>query len=119
MSGAMYALYIGVERAPEFLLPLYMLAGIGTGAVVIAPIIMIRAFPPPVRFSGVSVSYNLGNAVFGGLAPAVVSWLSHLSPLGPAHYVAFTTALGAMSLLVLRSATGTPSRVVKEVAVES
>jgi MFS family permease len=119
MSGAMYALYIGVERTPEFLLPLYMLAGIGTGAVVLAPIIMIRAFPPPVRFSGVSVSYNLGNAVFGGLAPAVVSWLGHLSPLGPAHYVAFTTALGAMSLLIIRSATGMPTRVAKEVAVES
>jgi hypothetical protein len=119
MSGAMYALYIGVGRMPEFLLPLYMLVGIGIGAVVLAPIIMIRAFPPPIRFSGVSVSYNLGNAVFGGLAPAVVAWLSHLSPLGPAHYVAFTTALGAMSLLILRSATGTPTRVAKEVAVES
>ena len=49
-----YGLYLGVERMPSVLLPLYILAGMGAGAAVLAPILIIRAFPPAVRFSGFS-----------------------------------------------------------------
>jgi len=68
---ASYALYIGAERLPSILL-LYI-GRCGAGGAVLAPLIMVRAFPSPVRFSGVSFSYNISYAVFGGVTPLLVS----------------------------------------------
>ena len=96
---ATYALYIGAERLPSVLLPVYTFAGVGAGGAVLVPLIMVRAFPSPVRFSGVSFSYNISYAVFGGLTPVVVSWLAHLNPLNPAHYIAVVTMLGVAGIL--------------------
>jgi MFS family permease len=97
---ATYGLYIGAERLPSALLPLYVLAGIGAGAAALTPIVMVRAFPPAVRFTGVSFSYNISYALFGGLTPLFVSWLAHLDPLSPAHYVAFVAVLGLLAILI-------------------
>jgi MFS family permease len=94
MIAATYGLYFGAEHAPCALLPLYALAGFGAGGVVLTPILMIRAFPPQVRFTGVSFSYNIAYAVFGGLTPLVVSWLARADRFSPAHYIAVVTMLG-------------------------
>jgi MFS family permease len=94
LIAATYALYVGAGRMPSALLPLYVLAGIGTGGVVLTPIIMVRAFPPQVRFSGVSFSYNVVYAIFGGITPPLVLWLAHLNRIGPAHYIAAVTIAG-------------------------
>jgi hypothetical protein len=67
MVGSTYLLYLGASQQPALLVPLYVLAGAGSGAAVLAPLIMVRIFPPAVRFSGVSVSFNVAQAVFGGL----------------------------------------------------
>ena len=61
---------------------------------VLTPILMIPAFPPQVRFTGVSFSYNIAYAVFGGLTPLVVSWLARANRFSPAHYIAVVTMLG-------------------------
>jgi MFS family permease len=99
---ATYGVYLGAERMPSLLLPLYLLAGIGAGGVSLTPIIMVRAFPSPVRFSGVSFSYNLAYALFGGVTPLFAGWLAHLNPLNPGHYVGFATVAGlVVSLLAL------------------
>jgi MFS family permease len=94
LIAATYGLYFGAALAPSALLPLYALAGFGAGGVVLTPILMIRAFPPEVRFTGVSFSYNIAYAVFGGLTPIVVSWLARADRFSPAHYVAVVTMLG-------------------------
>jgi MFS family permease len=94
LIAATYGLYFGAALAPSALLPLYALAGFGAGGVVLTPILMIRAFPPEVRFTGVSFSYNIAYAVFGGLTPIVVSWLARTDRFSPAHYVAVVTMLG-------------------------
>jgi MFS family permease len=96
---ATYALYIGAERSPSVLIPLYTLAGVAAGAAVFAPLIMVRAFPSPVRFSGVSFSYNISYAFFGAVTPVLVFWLAHLNPLSPAHYIAVVTVSGAAAIL--------------------
>jgi MFS family permease len=98
ITGA-YALYWGAGAMPSALLPLYVLAAIGTGAVVLTPIVMVRAFPPQVRFSGVSFSYNVVYAIFGGITPPLVLWLAHVDRLGPAHYIAAVTILGLLATL--------------------
>jgi len=94
LIAATYGLYFGAEHTPSALLPLYALAGFGAGGVVLTPILMIRAFPPQVRFTGVSFSYNIAYAVFGGLTPLVVSWLARTDRFSPAHYIAVVTMLG-------------------------
>ena len=100
LIAATYALYIGAERLPSALVPLYVLAGIGAGGAVLAPLTMVRAFPPTVRFTGVSFSYNIAYAVFGGVTPLLVSWLAHLNRLSPAHYIAAVTMLGLVAILM-------------------
>ncbi|HEY1945442.1 MAG TPA: MFS transporter [Bryobacteraceae bacterium] len=99
-----YALYVCAGRMPSALLPLYVLAGIGTGGVVLTPIIMVRAFPAQVRFSGVSFSYNVVYAVFGGITPPLVLWLAHLDRIGPAHYIAAVTIAGLCATLLAPTA---------------
>ena len=98
MMGTNYALYAGTQWKPAMLLPLYVLAGVGTSASVLTPLFMVRAFPPSVRFSGVSFSFNFAFAVFGGVTPLIVSWLSHLNPISPAYFVAASAAAGALAM---------------------
>jgi MFS family permease len=100
LIGATYALYLGARSTPSALLPLYALAGFGAGGCVLTPIAMVQAFPASVRFSGVSFSYNLAYAIFGGLTPLLVSWVVHFDRIGPAHYVAVVTVAGFIAILV-------------------
>jgi MFS transporter, MHS family, proline/betaine transporter len=104
LIASTYALYIGAGSSPSALLLLYILAGIGAGGVVLTPMLMVRAFPPQVRFSGVSFSYNVVYAIFGGLTPPLVLWLVHLNRLGPAHYIAAVTVAGLCATLLAPTA---------------
>jgi predicted MFS family arabinose efflux permease len=97
LIAATYGLYFGAAYSPSALLPLYTLAGIGAGGVVLTPILMVRAFPAQVRFTGVSFSYNLAYAVFGGLTPLVVAGFARADRFSPAHYIAVVTALGLVA----------------------
>jgi MFS family permease len=99
LIAATYGLYLGAARLPSALVLFYALAGIGAGSVALTPIVMVRSFPPSVRFTGVSFSYNIAYAVFGGLTPLLVSWLAHLDRLSPAHYVAAVATLGLLAIL--------------------
>ena len=85
---------------PSALLPLYIIAGTGAGCAALAPIVMVAAFPPALRFTGVSLSYNMAYAVFGGVTPLVVSSFSQLSPFGGPHYVAVATIVGLISIMI-------------------
>ncbi|MDT9675974.1 MFS transporter, partial [Pseudomonas sp. JV414] len=58
--------------------------------------VMVKAFPAVVRFSGLSFSYNLAYAIFGGLTPMVVTLLLKESPMGPAYYVAIICGVGIL-----------------------
>ncbi|HEY4050604.1 MAG TPA: MFS transporter [Acidobacteriaceae bacterium] len=100
MIAATYALYLGAERLPSAIIPLYAVAGFAAGGVVLTPILMVRSFPAQVRFSGVSFSYNIAYAFFGGVTPLVVSWLARANPFSPAHYLAAVTVLGLVSIFM-------------------
>ena len=102
-----YALYFGAVWMPSALLPLYILAGLGAGAAALTPIMIIRAFPAPVRFSGFSFSYNVAYAIFGGITPPLVSWLAHLNRINPAHYVAIAAFVGIVAILFAPKASTT------------
>ncbi len=88
---------------PRALLPLYSLAGLGAGAVVLTPILMVQAFPPAVRFSGVSFAYNVVYALFGGFTPPLVFLLAHYNRMGPAHYIAVASLAGLLAIFLVPS----------------
>jgi len=92
---ATYALYIGTARMPEALPVLYAVAGFCVGCVGVIPMLLVAAFPPAVRFSGISFAYNVAYAIFGGLTPLIVAALMKSVALAPAHYVAVLCSVGA------------------------
>ena len=100
LIAAFYGLYVGVGIHPEWLMPLYAVAGFAAGIVSIVPIVMIRSFPAAVRFTGISVCYNVTYAVAGGLTPVVIPLLTQVTPLAPAHYVALATFCGMVAAIV-------------------
>jgi MFS family permease len=89
---------------PSSLMPLYAMAGFFVGAVAAIPVAMVKAFPPIVRFSGISFSYNVAYAVFGGLTPVAVSLMSASNPAAPELYVAALCVVGALAGFALREA---------------
>jgi hypothetical protein len=62
----------------------------------------VNLFRAQVRFSGVSFSYNLAYAIFGGLTPVVLPLLLKTNPLAPAYYVAGICIVGMMTALFVR-----------------
>ena len=103
LVASTYALYAGAALFPSALLPLFVLAGVGAGCSVLTPLLLVRAFPAAIRFTGVSFTYNLAYALFGGLTPPLVLWLAHGSRLGPAHYVAAASLAGLCAMLMPHS----------------
>ncbi|MFY2762668.1 MFS transporter [Arenimonas sp. MALMAid1274] len=87
-------LYTVLDRAPQHFVAMYALAGFTVGVVGVVPALMVRAFPPAVRFSGISFSYNLAYALAGGLTPLLVTvWMRSLT-VAPAVYVALVCVVG-------------------------
>ena len=100
LIAATFGLYLSAAHRPDLVVPLYLLAGFGAGASVIAPTLMVAAFPPDIRFTGVSFSYNVATAVMGGITPLLVSSLSHWNRFAPVYYLAVTAVIGLAAALV-------------------
>lgn len=88
--------YQRMSVAPQDINGLYALCGFFVGVIGVVPSVAVKAFPSAVRFSGLSFSYNVAYAVFGGLTPVLVSLMLPIDPLAPAHYVAALSAMGMM-----------------------
>lgn len=91
-----WTMYASLKTHPEWLFPLYALAGLSVGVIGSVPRVMVLAFPAEVRFSGLSFSYNLAYAIFGGLTPMIVTLMLKQHPLGPAYYVVGLAILGML-----------------------
>lgn len=94
LGGLSWLFYTQVAINPNSLMGWYALAGLGVGVIGAVPFVMVKAFPPAVRFSGLSFSYNVAYAIFGGLTPILVSLWLPLNPMAPAHYVAGVSVIG-------------------------
>ncbi|KRA52241.1 MFS transporter [Pseudoxanthomonas sp. Root65] len=96
LGMAAYALYGALASGHhDHFVAWYALAGFCCGVTGVTPALMVAAFPPEVRFSGLSFSYNVAYAVFGGMTPPLIAWLSaSWGRMAPAHYVAFTCLIG-------------------------
>ena len=61
----------------------------------VTPIALVENFPPPARYTGVSLGYNLGNGFLGGTVPVIAAWLLAKTQISiaPAIYVACCAAI--------------------------
>ena len=101
-----YVFYTTIHDRPDLLMPLYALVGFAVGVVGAVPCVLVKAFPAQVRFSGLSFSYNLAYAIFGGLTPVVVTLMLKNNPLAPAYYVIAICVLGMITALFVKDRTG-------------
>ncbi|MBV8043808.1 MFS transporter [Pluralibacter sp.] len=106
LAASSWAFYHLVGAYPEYLFPLYGLVGLCVGVVGAVPYVMVRAFPAAVRFTGISFSYNVSYAIFGGLTPIAVTLLMSVSPMAPAWYVAALSLVGLLLGLWLHKTQG-------------
>lgn len=61
----------------------------------------IEAVPPQVRLSGFSIPFNFGNAIFGGTAPFIATWLISITDnsYAPAFLIMTLSAIGLIALI--------------------
>ncbi|MBR7782166.1 MFS transporter [Undibacterium luofuense] len=96
LGGVVWHFYNGVLADPSTLYLNYALAGLAVGIVGAVPYVMVNAFPAVVRFTGLSFSYNVAYAIFGGLTPLMVSLWLKTERLAPAYYVCSLSILGVL-----------------------
>jgi MHS family proline/betaine transporter-like MFS transporter len=74
------------------------------------PCFLSEIFPTKVRFSGFAFSFNTANAIFGGTAPFVATWLIGAtgSKLAPAYYLMGAAAVALVAMLMSRETANRP-----------
>ncbi|RRO09708.1 MFS transporter [Pectobacterium aquaticum] len=88
--------YSSAASSTTLLFVSYAIVGLSVGVVGGVPYVMVRAFPAAVRFSGISFSYNVSYAIFGGLTPVFVTLIMKATPMAPAFYVLTLAAVGLL-----------------------
>ncbi|HOX72530.1 MFS transporter [Dokdonella sp.] len=100
LVAATAGLYRTLSAAPEYFTTAYTLTGLFVGVTGAIPSLMVRAFPPAIRFSGISFAYNVAYAILGGLTPLVVSlWIRAGEPNAPVYYVGLACLAGASAAI--------------------
>lgn len=68
------------------------------------PTFLSEAFPTQVRYTGFALSFNGANAIFGGTAPFVLTWLIAQSKnvLAPAFYLCVVACFALVGMLYAR-----------------
>ena len=94
LLGIAFWLFYGSALAGAYSPWLYMLAGFAVGVTALVPGIAVGGFPPQVRFSGLSLAYNVAYAIAGGLTPVLLSLAIKDNPAAPMHYIAMMAVLG-------------------------
>lgn len=75
----------------------YGLTGFFVGIVGVIPALIVRVFPAEIRFSGVSFSYNVAYAIFGGATPILLTMVISKMTWAPVVYIC---ALGVMGIVI-------------------
>lgn len=66
----------------------------------IIPSALARVFPPEVRSTGLSFSYNVAAIFFAGFTPALMTWAIGLTPLATGIYVVITGIVALVTMPV-------------------
>ena len=87
-----------ITGAQEYFTIAYVLAAASVGVVGVVPVLMVRAFPAAIRYSGLSFSYNVAYALSGGLTPLVVALWLRSNPHAPAYYIGAVALVTVLTL---------------------
>ena len=73
---------------------------------------LTEMFPTRVRYSSFALSFNLGNAIFGGTAPFVATFLIALTGtnFAPGYYLMGAAVVAFVALLFTTETAGKPLR---------
>jgi MFS family permease len=100
LLGSSSYFYHALPLSGPALFTAYAVTGFFVGSIGVVPYVLVRAFPAKIRFSGLSFSYNVSYAIFGGLTPVMLTlWLKR-DTLAPAHYVAALALFGCVLAFV-------------------
>jgi MHS family proline/betaine transporter-like MFS transporter len=67
--------------------------------------LMSELFPPATRATGLGLSYNIGVTAFGGMGPAIMTWLGGFALIGelaPGYYLTAVAVLSLAALMTTR-----------------
>jgi MFS transporter, MHS family, proline/betaine transporter len=67
--------------------------------------LMSELFPPATRATGLGLSYNVGVTIFGGMGPAIMTWLGTFAAIGelaPGYYLTAVCVLSLWALVTIR-----------------
>lgn len=93
---------------PVLIVVVAVLGGIVSSFVGLAPTLLSGLFPVAQRATGLSLVYNAAFTIFGGFAPAALTWLTTTvagSALAPAWYVEFAAVAALVALMAMREST--------------
>ena len=96
MFGLFYAAAMAKCSVPMLCIADAM-TGFFVGIVGVIPALIVRVFPAEIRFSGVSFSYNVAYAIFGGATPILLTMAISKVVLAPVMYI---SALGVMGIAI-------------------
>ncbi|WP_237386813.1 MFS transporter [Xenorhabdus sp. Sc-CR9] len=102
LAATSWTFYHNISDEPLTLFSAYAIVGLSVGVIGAAPFVMVKSYPPEVRFSGISFSYNLAYAIFGGLTPILVTLLLKYTSQAPAYYMMSLSAIGILLGVYLR-----------------
>jgi MFS family permease len=93
LAASSYVFYHALPADVLHTTVLYSLTGFALGSVAVVPMILVGLFPPAVRYSGFSFSYNVAYSIFGGFTPILIALWLKVDILAPAHYLAAVCAI--------------------------
>jgi MHS family proline/betaine transporter-like MFS transporter len=90
-----------------------------SGFTSVAPTVLSSLFPTRVRATGVSIVYNAAITIFGGFAPAILTWIGSNagSVFAPGWYVVLATVPAIIAIPFLRGATNAAAQENPEVPI--
>lgn len=76
------------------------------------PATLPALFYTPVRYSALSIAFNISVSLFGGTTPLVTAWLVAKTgdPLVPAYYLMGAATIGLITMLTVKETAGMPLR---------
>jgi MHS family proline/betaine transporter-like MFS transporter len=69
--------------------------------------LMAELLPPATRATGLGLGYNIGVTLFGGMGPAIMTWLGTIAFIGdlaPGYYLTLVCILSLAALVTIRKA---------------
>ncbi|MZI92749.1 MFS transporter [Vibrio sp. CAIM 722] len=97
LGASFWAFYGTMLHDTTYLFPMYAIVGFFVGIVGVVPAIAVKSFPAAIRFSGLSFSYNVAYAIFGGTTPMLVSAMIAENVMSPVYYVAAVCSVGIIA----------------------